>query len=239
MRLGPVLSCSLSLFVVGCAGARARFGDVARFSPEVDGYVAGSGDDARVLRDPITATKIRCAPDLERALPAIVASLEDDAHDARLRDRARAAFFPLTAIGEAGVQVGVGMFGAPVGLLLLFLGPSRRSLYRDARRAYLDHEYAKAREGFSAVLYAIDADDPYAPLPPRFVDLSLYYLGVCDEQLHRDGEAIEAFTRFVSEGSWRGADEYRDAEARLARVAPSRLPSCASRADVRLAWRTP
>ena len=146
---------------------------------------------------------------------------------------------PITLTADIAVQVGFGMLLPAVAIVQPFVAPVRRDVYDSAREAFAKGRYEEARAGFRAIVFAWDDDSPYDPFPREYIDLSLYYLGVSDQMVHDDRGATEAFDRFLSTGTWRGEAPYRDAEARLARLEPKRVPACRSQAEVHLTWRRP
>ena len=65
----------------------------------------------------------------------------------------------------------------------------------------------------------------YEAMPDDYGDLSLYYLGVCDDLLGDRRAATEGLARFLANGAWKGAAAYKEAEERIARLDPNGHPS--------------
>lgn len=234
-----LIGASFSLLSACAPTAHERFGDVARYSPRYAGYVVGNADDDPViLRDPVTAEKIRCREDLERVAPALADSLEDVARDRHARTTSWVALGPFTVAGKAMGMVAAGLLYPVFQFDEIFASTQPRQLYAKAREAFLANRFAEARELFLALVISKGRGDAAIDdLPQAFVEHSLYYVALCDEALHRDEEAKEAFHRFLSMSSAKNEDRYRDAEARLARR--DGTAACASRADFTLTWRRP
>jgi hypothetical protein len=228
-----------TLLVTGCVTAPERFGSVARYAPDYGGYVVGDTKTPALLVDPITSAKLRCAEDVTRSLGALTDSLEAVAHDANMHQTSQIVLFPLKAASATALHVGLGLFLPTMLLIKPLLAPTRRDLYVQARRAYAENRYQDARDAFRIIAYASNDEDPYYPFPRAYRDLSLYYLGVCDDLLNEDKEAAQALSRFVAMGTFRDQAVYVDAEARLSRLAPNVVPTCRSRADVRIPWKVP
>lgn len=232
MRSFILVSCTLSL--LGCAPtARERLGDVARYAPAYAGYVAGPGEDPVILRDPVSFEKIRCREDLERFAPTLVEALEREVRDRHVRVAADAGLAPFTAVGYAGTLLGIGLL-FPALAIITAGGHTERGLYAAARDAFLASRHHEARDLFLA---AILGRQGVEALPRPWKELSLYYLGLSDEALHRDGEAAAALRRFVTTAEVKDEARYGDAERRLGRLDPGAIPACQSRADLTLPWR--
>jgi hypothetical protein len=229
----------MSLLLAACAPtAHERFGDVARYAPGYAAYVMGGGGDPVILRDPVTGEKIRCREDLERVAPALAGALADEARDRRARAVAPMALGPLTAAGRAALMIGEGLWYPATEIDELVASPQPRQVYTAARAAFLSGRFGEARERF--LVLVVDrgrGDAGVDDLPRALVEQSLYYLALCDEQLHLEDEARAAFHRFLSTSSVEDEARYRDAEARLARLGVE--TRCGSRADLAFAWRRP
>lgn len=235
-----ILVGACCLLLSACAPtAHERFGDVARYAPRYAGYVIGDIDDDPVLlRDPVTSEKIRCREDLERVAPALADTLEDVSRDRHARVVSSVALGPFTLTGRALMMAAAGLVYPMNQLDEAFVSTQPRRLYAKARDAFMAHRFAEAREMFLAlVANGGHGDAVIDDLPPAYVEHSLYYVGLCDDLLHRDDEAREALRRFLVIASARNEDRYRDAEARLARL--DGKPGCASRADFTFTWRRP
>ncbi|MFT3770383.1 MAG: hypothetical protein QM820_33565 [Minicystis sp.] len=228
------ISC---LLLSACAPtAHERFGDVARYAPRHAGYVVGDDDDPVILRDPVTAEKIRCRADLERVAPALADSLEDAARDRHARTVSQVALGPFTLAGKAAGMVAAGLLYPVLKFDEIFASAQPRQIYVKAREAFLAKRFAEARALFlTLIINKGHGDAIIDDLPPAFVEHSLYYVAVCDEALQRDEEAKEAFRQFLSMSAAPNEERYRDAEARLARLEGK--PGCASRSDFLFTWR--
>jgi hypothetical protein len=227
-----------SLSLAACAStAHGRFGDVARYSPGYAGYVMNDGDTKVILRDPLTAEKIRCREDLEHAAPALSAALDDVARDRSAHAAAEAILSPYTVVGRAAEMVADGLWYPAYQLDEIFASPQPRQIYAKARDAFVAGRYAEARGLFLVLVVNKGYGDAAIDnLPRPWVELCLYYLALSDEALHLDAEARAALRRFLSASSLEDEARYRDADDRLARLGG---PRCASRADFTFAWRGP
>ena len=230
---------ALALFalpLLGCAPtAHDRLGDLAHYAPAFAGYVAGSGAELVILRDPITSEKIRCREDLERVARAVAAAAEDGLHDRHARRVADATFAPLTLFNRAAMMVGTGALFPAAAIVDVSVSANRRDLYLGARELFIAGRVDAAREQFLGVILA--QDSVITPLPQPWIERSIYYLGVCDDALHRTREAGEELSRFLLTASTPDEERYLDAERRLARLDPAAVPACHSQAPFEMAWR--
>jgi hypothetical protein len=225
----------LALPLLGCAPtAHERLGDVARYAPAFAGYVVGSGDETVILRDPVTYEKIRCREDLERVAPAVAAAVEDEVHDRHARAVADGALAPLTLVGRAGATLGEGLLFPAAAITVAPLSPGRRERYVRARELFLAGRFDAARDAFMGVIVA---QDGLTVLPQPWIEQTVYYLGVCDDKLHRTRDAAEELRRFLMASPTPDEERYRDAERRLARIEPGALATCRSQEPLALGWR--
>lgn len=228
---------SMCACLAGCApAAREVLGDVARYSPADAAYVMGEGPEPVVLRDPLTGEKLRCRDELERAAPALSDALDDVVHDRRGRLVARASLAPITAVGTAGTMLGRGLLSPAMGVSALVSSPQPRTLYERASAAFAAGRFEESRSLYQSLVIGGGRGEALCcDLPRAWLDLSLYYLALSDEALHRDEEAAAAFAAFLNTATLRDEARYRDAEQRLARLRA--VPACTSRADFTMAWR--
>jgi hypothetical protein len=143
---------ALALFalpLLGCAPtAHDLLGDVAHYAPAFAGYVAGSGTELVLLRDPVTSGKIRCREDLERVAPAVTAAAEDGLHNRHARQVAGATFAPLTLFTSASLMIGTGALFPAAAIVDVSVSANRRDLYLEARDLYIAGRADAAREHF-------------------------------------------------------------------------------------------
>jgi hypothetical protein len=233
MRIHTIALFALPL--LGCAPtAHERLGDVARYAPAFAGYVVGSGAEPVILRDPVTYEKIRCREDLERVAPAVAAAVEDEVHDHHARAVADGALAPFTLVGRAATTLGVGFVFPGAAITQASQSPGRRDRYARARELFLAGRFDAARDAFMGVIVA---QDGLTTLPQPWIEQTAYYLGVCDDTLHRTRDAAEELRRFLVLSSTSDEERYRDAERRLARIEPGALATCRSQEPLELGWR--
>ncbi len=246
-RFFHILFSAFGLLLAACAPtARAKLGNVAHYAPAYHGYVIGNEQSAErspsnellLLRDPVTERKIRCREELERAAPVLAEVLEARVHDDYWASASPLIMLPVTVVGESISYAGLGLVAIAAAPSAPFLSPNRRTLYLKAREAYMAHRYDEARELFQAVVAYADYTGSEADATSRtLADISLYYLGLSDEQIGNQGRAKLAFRRLLEHASWHNEQAYGDAEARLLRLGEKPLSHCRSQEDFAFPWK--
>ena len=252
MRRGALSLGALLAASSGCTPT-ARWGDEARYAPDVRGYVIarpgpprlvatpvqlGEADVTRriLLRDPITGEKLRCREQLDPYLVPITREAATVLHDERAALTVTlpvAMAMPTTWAGTIfSIYVGAPLMAPVEGLRQLMSSPSAGALYARGKRAFDQQRFADAESLLERAL-AKGRDRP------GDAQRAAYLLGILYAQDGRSGDASRALRAFVARADVRAEAAYEDAEKRLAALEPAALTSCRSQAPLAFAWPKP
>lgn len=237
--VGLVASVCLAA-TVGCAPAKAIYGERARFSPAFHGYVMaqhdGSDDPPKgaavlVLRDPLTGNKLLCHDEVVKWREIHEDAALDRIHDHRAALAAGIAtsvlFTPAVAVDPMGGLMMLEAMTAPGAFYDLLRTKSAPELLQAAVTLYDRRRYPQATELIERAL----AKDTAIGVE----DVAYYYLGLSySEQGNTEG-AEAALKMFVNKAAVRDVDRYRKAESKLTEMGiPPRI--CDSMEPVELYW---
>lgn len=252
MRRRALLLAALLAASSGCTPT-ARWGDEARYAPDVRGYVIARPGPPRLvgtpaqlgdadvthrilLRDPITGEKLRCREQLDPYLVPITREAATVLHDERAALTITlpvAMAMPTTWAGSIfSTYIGSPLMTPSLGLRALMSSPSADALYGRGKRAFDEKRFADA-EGLLERALAKGWDQHGE------AQRSAYLLGRLYEQDGRPGEASRALRAFVARSDVRDAEAYDDAERRLTALDPAALPPCRSQAPLAFVWPRP
>jgi len=224
----------------GCATAKGRFGDHARYSPAFRSYVLaqangsddpGIGDSVLVLRDPLTGSKLRCQ---EQVLEWREIH-EDLATDQVVDDNAAVAvatttgvvFAPLLAMQPVG---GLVVVEAMYVSAAMFDGLSSDDAYQLLAKGILLFKRTRYSRAATILERALAKDASVGVL-----DKAYYYLGLSYAKQGKDERAQLALSLFIDRAGVRDVDAYRKAEAVLEELGVTPY-TCAATEPVKVYW---
>jgi tetratricopeptide (TPR) repeat protein len=224
----PLLSILLTSSACQSTSIRAVVGDVARYSPEVRGYVVSlpNGSEHRVLFDPIHGRKVRCREDLEPWVRAWADALPQSTSNAAWENNSFGYMLPFTL---AMLPAFVPYAGTRIPYWIA-KSPSSDAAFERGIDDFRQARYEAAAARFEEAIVLADMDTMHW----QYV---FYYLGLSYEQIGKRRLAAEALQRFIERSAVFDSPRYDVAEERLLRLGGQPPPQCITQEPFAIPWK--